>query len=596
TVISISISANTVVMDIGKIQHEVAAVDGDAKPVYYDLDRDGKKDLISGCGSGKIKIYKNYGTTSHPIFNSYTFAFLTNDIIIDLSGKSLPDITDWNGDNLPDLIVGTYKAVYIFTNCTVTAGVAPAFAEAGKLHSLGGTTNIVYGDGNLSVKIVSYDGTSSNDLLVGENNSSTPKVVTYYKNIGTYSIPVLTNMGAVKSPSGSELSFSFGPSPLFFDWNNDGTNELIVSDISFIKVYETTNYPPAWIEKTSFVLSPKMSYYKLESCGDINADGKKDLLVGSFTGGLFWLTNGGTLAEAAFSAYRPVKAGRTNIIFGTTSCTVNIWDFNGDGLWDITLRRPFSSNLRMYPNLGNINLPILKWFEVGKLDNGMFDRFYSYNSNQYKYTSAAGTIGLYTNAGSYSSPVFLKYQSLKEGTDDIPYIYNHTGLDVCDMNGDGKLDLWYFFYGTNYWFENTNNNLTPIYKQREIAVDNNNNQLIFTESMSIPKMTDWDNDGKLDILFANKGGKIKYYKNISNFPPVYVSQGYLETISEGEIYFGNSPYNFDVRDVNNNGLQDLFIGFYDGTTRGFEATPEPLLFMNCYLLLFIYYFKTRKKV
>ena len=57
-----------------------------------------------------------------------------------------------------------------------------------------------YLSGDLSVKVVCYDGTSSNDLLVGENNSSTPKVVTYYKNIGTYSNPVLTNMGAVKSP------------------------------------------------------------------------------------------------------------------------------------------------------------------------------------------------------------------------------------------------------------------------------------------------------------------------------------------------------------------------------------------------------------
>jgi len=589
-VISISISANTVVMSNGKLQHEVAAVDGSAKPVYYDLDRDGKKDLISGSASGKIFIYKNYGTTSDPIFNSYTCALLTNSIIIDLSGRSLPDITDWNGDNLPDLIVGGYKVVHVFTNSTVAAGVMPAFAEAGILPSLGGTTNIVYGLGDLSVKVVSYDGTSSNDLLVGENNSSIPRVISYYKNIGTYSSPVLTNMGALKKPDGSELTFNWGPSPLFFDWTNDGTNELIVSDISSIKVYYTTNYPPAWIEKTSFALSPLMSYYKLESCGDINADGKKDLLVGSFTGGLFWLTNSGTV-EAAFSTYMPVNAGLTNVIFSTSNCGINIWDFNGDGLWDVALRRVSSSNMRIYPNLGNDNQPEFKWFDVSRWDNNSVDRFYSFNSNQYKYTYTSAGMIIYTNRGSYSSPVFLKYQRLKEGTNDIPFVYNHSGFDVCDMNGDGKLDLWYFFYGTNYWLENTNNNLTPIYKQRRIAVDNNNNQLIFTDAKFVPEMIDWNDDGKLDVLFANYGGKISYYQNISNFPPVYVSQGYLETTDEGVIDFGHTPYNFDVRDINNNGLPDLFIGFYDGTTHMYEATPEPLLFINCYLLLFIYYLR-----
>jgi len=39
---------------------------------------------------------------------------------------------------------------------------------------------------------------------------------------------------------------------------------------------------------------------------------------------------------------------------------------------------------------------------------------------------------------------------------------------------------------------------------------------------------------------------------------------------------------------------DLFIGFDDAKTHKFEATPEPVLFINCYLLFMIYYFKKRK--
>ena len=592
-VISISASANTMVKNLGKMQQQVVAVNGSAKPVYYDIDRDGKKDIISGSDNGKIYININL-IDMPPSFDYYTCALLSNSNVIDLIGKSLPDVADWNGDGLGDLIVGGYKSVYIFTNCTVTPGIVPVFAEAGILPSLGGTTNIVYGSGDLSVKVVCYDGTSSNDLLVGENNSSTPKVVTYYKNIGTYSTPVLTNMGAVKSPAGTELTFSFGPSPLLFDWDNDGTNELIVSDIVDNDVYYTTNYPPEWIKKTTFTLSPRMSYYKLEACGDINENGKQDLLVGSFTGGLFWLTNSGA-DEASFSTYMSVETVfRTNVIYGAgNSCAVNIWDFNGDGLWDVSLTRRNKSNMRMYKNFYK---PLFKSFEISQLDYVTADRFYSYNSNQYRYTFVSVYLGLYTNTGSYSSPDFSTYQKLKEGTNYIQHAYNHTTFDICDMNGDGKLDLWYIFYGTNYWLENTNNNLTPIYKQREIAVDNNNNQLIFSDSKFIPEMTDWNMDGKLDILFADTTGKISYYQNISNFPPVFELKGFLETTDEGVIDFGSTPYNIGVTDIYEGDWPVLFVGFIDGTTHMYEAIPEPLLFINCYLLFFIYYFKMRKEV
>jgi len=239
----------------------------------------------------------------------------------------------------------------------------------------------------------------------------------------------------------------------------------------------------------------------------------------------------------------------------------------------------------------NFSKPEFKSFEISKLDYVTADRFYSYNTNQYKYTLVSTYFVLYTNTGSYSSPDFGTYQKLKEGTNYIRRAYNHTTFDVCDMNGDGKLDLWYIFYGTNFWLENTNNNLTPIYKQREIAVDNNGDQLIFADTKFIPEMTDWNMDGKLDILFADRTGKISYYQNISNFPPVFVAKGFLETSDEGVVDFGSTPYNFGVGEISRYGGQTLCIGFNDGTMRMYEAVPEPLLFINCYLLFFIYYRK-----
>jgi hypothetical protein len=42
---------------------------GHAGPGYFDIDRDGKKDLLVGqFGGGKLRIYRNTGTNAEPKF------------------------------------------------------------------------------------------------------------------------------------------------------------------------------------------------------------------------------------------------------------------------------------------------------------------------------------------------------------------------------------------------------------------------------------------------------------------------------------------------------------------------------------------------
>ncbi len=574
--LTLTVNANTYVTDLDVLTQKIAAVAGDASPVYYDIDRDGDKDLLSGSeGKHGIYIFENIGTSESPDFNSPIFALLTdsNEIKSVVFGSTItPEVTDWNGDNRPDLIVSGYTVIKIFTNCTTAAGVMPLFADAGSIPSLGGSTNIVFAADYSYIRAVCYDGSSSNDLLIGERGA---RKIAWYKNIGTYSIPVLTNMGYITDTNNVDLTFDWGPAPILFDWDYDGTNELIVGDISNIEVYSATDNPPKWTLMTSFATYPFASYYKLESCGDINADGKTDMLLGTFTGGLFWLTNSDA-GTPTISTYYPVAARENVVLFGASAASVNIWDGNGDGLWDISLRRTSSSNMRVYPNTGTANSPDFYYYYIGRNDISSKDRFYTYQSNHFKYSYTGNLLILYTNTGTYSSPYLRSGRIyLKEGTNNIPYSYNYSGFDAADMNSDGKLDLWYYYYGTNYWFENTNDNFVPIYKEKQI-VTVDGNPLIFSDSRVVPEITDWNGDGKLDVLFTRSNGQISYYENVSNFPPVFVSNGYLETTSGGVIDANYPVYAFDTYDIDANGLMDLFVGFSDSEIHRFEATPEPV--------------------
>ncbi len=53
-----------------------------AAPVYEDLDGDGLKELIVGqFAHGKIRVYKNYGTNTAPVFKDFTLLEAGGEVI-----------------------------------------------------------------------------------------------------------------------------------------------------------------------------------------------------------------------------------------------------------------------------------------------------------------------------------------------------------------------------------------------------------------------------------------------------------------------------------------------------------------------------------
>lgn len=44
-----------------------------ASPFYYDFDKDGKKDMLVGGISGRVRLYKNLGSKSNPAFDEFEY-------------------------------------------------------------------------------------------------------------------------------------------------------------------------------------------------------------------------------------------------------------------------------------------------------------------------------------------------------------------------------------------------------------------------------------------------------------------------------------------------------------------------------------------
>jgi len=292
-----------------------------------DLSGNGLFDVVLGDGTGHLLWYQNHGALGHPKFDTARFLCSEEGTPIDVGWSAAPEIVDWDGDGLLDLIVGAEKESILFYK-NVGDKHHPVFRLMGPLQADGKPLRVPrnYCDEDPQNKIypvdyepvphvVDWTGNGKLDLLAGGYITGR---IFYYENIANspHEMPRLTYRGPLQA-DGKDLDVTWCAAPCTGDFRNCGKLDLITGamqqtagggDLSdpdkFLWYFENigTRQRPV-LHKVPFPARGRFSYGALGTprAIDFNNNGLLDLVV-SIDGDLLLLPNIGTKTEPLFDA------------------------------------------------------------------------------------------------------------------------------------------------------------------------------------------------------------------------------------------------------------------------------------------------------
>lgn len=337
-------------------------------PTAIDWDRDGDVDLICGDEDGRVAFLenKNVSKAGLPVFAAPQY-FQQKARDLKFGALVTPVSIDWDQDGDEDLICGNTAGYIGFIENVSPVDEkldSPTWAKprylradgqvirflAGENGSIQGPAESKWGYTTLSVADWDHDGRL--DLVV---NSIWGKVV-WFKNVGTAKDPRLARQQSVEvswkgtpqkpawnwwSPRGNELSTQWRTTPVVFDWNEDGLNDLVMLDHEgYLAFYERTREQgqlqlsaPQRIFQTPDGKALRLNSKTAGGSGrrkiclaDWDGDGRVDLLVNSSS--VDWYKN--VSDQKGIWVFKHQGAlGKKKLAGHTTSPTIVDWDRNG---------------------------------------------------------------------------------------------------------------------------------------------------------------------------------------------------------------------------------------------------------------------------
>ena len=328
---------------------------------------------------------------------------------------------------------------------------------------------------------VDFDG--KKDLVAAPNSKSTfqnENGILFYKNTGSTNLPVFTfqENGFLQNQM---IEHGTGAIPVFTDIDNDGLEDLFVSNFYRYKPTLARESTIAYYKNTGTASAPKFTYITddflslssvnygqrlVPTFGDLDNDGDKDLMIGLENGTLVYYQNSGTSSVFQFST--PVQNYADHL--GNTINTIQfaapqLIDLTKDGLLDLMIGRK-NGTITFYENIGTNTTPL---FELKNSQLG----------------SVNVSIG---NQDCFAIPHFFEYK-------DTLHLFVGNSL------------------GEFYHFNNIENNLNP---QDSFNRVTNDYFPITKNAFSSYWANDLDNDGELNVFVGQDLGGLFHFENDSN--------------------------------------------------------------------------------
>lgn len=284
------------------LQDEMIELGEGAFPVLFDVDNDGLLDLIIGnagyyiinTSKTRVAYYRNTGTLTQPTYSLITrdFAGLDAQANIFALLSLVPTFGDIDNDGDNDMIVADYYGKFHWVENTAGAGLPCNFSIFHyNYFAISPAPSAPF------PQLIDVDRDGLLDLLVGTRNGK----LSYYKNNGTAAAATFTlitnSFGNVNVKYDlSKYSIDGSCSPFMYDVA--GSYKLLCGSISgSIFYYDNIdgnlagNFNRIDTNVNKINDGPRSAVQYV----DINGDGKRDLFVGNYAGGLSFYSSKSTI-------------------------------------------------------------------------------------------------------------------------------------------------------------------------------------------------------------------------------------------------------------------------------------------------------------
>ncbi len=314
---------------------------------------------------------------------------------------------------------------------------------------------------------VNFDGVKDLIVTPNANNVSENELsILFYKNTGSNTQPNFVYQ--TKSLLQNEMiEHGTASSPQLVDLNNDGLLDLIVSNFYAYKATNSKESRLAYYQNTGSISNPKFTLVDVNflnlsqsnlglrlfpTFGDLNGDGKADMIIGLENGSLAYFQNTTSGSNPSFAAPILNYAAQSGTVMNVGQyASPQLFDLNNDVKLDLILGKK-TGELSYYENTGTIANPafVLMNNELGMVDTDSLTpdgysvpHFFRFQDTTYLLLgSHDGTIYFYDSIDAHLS----NGQTFHERSSDFlglkVAIGAYSSCFVTDLDQDNHLDLF----------------------------------------------------------------------------------------------------------------------------------------------------------